>query len=304
MKKLKILNFQNLKIENAEIIKKPLFQDAEQEDDILSVVFVREPYEYFDALLFDYLFNQKSLLFSQDIIKHMKELGNDAFLEWLDSMNFVPFYNPQTYWLDHSKRPSIAIEMLECFDYVVPYENIRLFLEHVPSDIMIAEKTEKKLVFSLESQRQTVLADAFIEKDMKLYERSLELWDRIKRDGYRPLQLRKEILERQKSPAKKRYQGVAGRMTARELHGWVFDTKNDRPVEIAVYRNGELLSKVKADKKREDLIKQNIHTTGECGFEVSFDKPIFKRGDSVEVMILPDKVLLKLGTSVRDFLEK
>jgi hypothetical protein len=53
---------------------------------------------------------------------------------------------------------------------------------------------------------------------------------------------------------------------------------------------------------REDLKKQHIHPTGECGFEVIFDLDMFGRGDKIEVKILPHNTLLPLGNDIKNFL--
>ena len=148
LRKVEVHHFQNLTIENATLSDHPLTQAKEVKKDLLTLVFVRDPYAYFDTLLFDYLKHKRSLLFTQDIINNMKKLDNEAFLKWLETINFIPFYNPQTFQLDISKRSLSAIENLESFDYVVPYEEIDIFLKNTSLDISIHQKDEEKLLFS------------------------------------------------------------------------------------------------------------------------------------------------------------
>jgi len=118
----------------------------------------------------------------------MKKLDNEAFLKWLETLNFIPFYNPQTFQLDTCKRSSVAIENLESFDYVVPYEEIDTFLENISSDITISkeEEEENKLLFALDAQRENKLVKKFIGKDIELYERSLKLWELVKTNNFKP----------------------------------------------------------------------------------------------------------------------
>lgn len=192
MKKVvEIHHFHNLHIQNANIIDRPLTQEKERKKDLLSIVFVRDPYSYFDYLLFDYLKHKRSILFTQDIINNMKRLDGAAFIQWLETLNFIPFYNPQTFQLDVSKRSEVAIKNLEQFDYVVPYEEIDIFLKNIPLNIIIEKKEETKLLFSLSEQihypKNQQIIKKFIGKDIELYKRSLELWDIVKKNNFKSL---------------------------------------------------------------------------------------------------------------------
>ncbi len=303
MKKIEVQNFQNLTIENAKIINIPLNQAKNEEKDVLTIVFIRDPYEYFDYLLFDYLTHKRSLLFTQDIISTMKKLDNEDFLKWFKTLNFIPFYNPQTFQLDICKKSLTAIENLESFDYVVPYEKINIFLENISSDITITAEKEKKLLFSLNSQRENELVREFIGKDMELYGRSLELWELIEKNDFQPLRL---LIDRKRSQSKmkeiQKYRGVAGRMTSNSIIGWVFNKEKQESITIEIYKNDNFLCITEANKMRLDLQKQQIHPTGQCGFEVSFDKQTFQKGDKIEIKILPEKTILPLGENIKNFL--
>lgn len=195
IKAIEIHNFHNLIIENAEVSTHPLNQPKEEKKNALSVVFVRDPYEYYDYLMFDYLIHKRSLLFTQDIINHMKEFSNENFLRRFDTLNFIPFYNPQTFQLDSSKRVESAIDNLKSFDYVVPYDEIDVFLENVPHDIWITKKDENKLLFSLQTQKNHTLIDKFINKDLELYEESTKLWNLVKKNNFKPL---RSLIKRKK----------------------------------------------------------------------------------------------------------
>ena len=313
MKKIEILNFQNLNIEKAKNITQPFDQVKFEEEEALTVAVVREPYAYFDSMLYSYLARQKSILFTQDIIDHMKELDHRSFLEWLDRLNFFPFQNPQTFHLDVRKRVSEATENLESFDYVVPYDAIDIFIEKVAPNLKIVKQEEKRLLFSLSTLAGEELTEKFVGKDDVLYRRSLELWEAIEENGYRTLPEmldRKRISERKKEEKQQQehskksqiYKGVTGRINEKFIAGWVFHKEDPEPATVEVYKNGEFLRAVKADRMREDLKKQHIHPTGKCGFEIRFSEETFKKGDKVEVKVLPDKVPLNLGEAVKRFL--
>ncbi len=239
----------------------------------------------------------------------MKKFDNETFLQWFKTLNFIPFYNPQTFQLDSRKRPAAAIENLESFDYVVPYEEIDIFLKNVLPDISISRGKEEKLFFSLGTQRENALTGEFIGKDKVLYERAVELWELVKKNNFKPLASltnRKKPVEKtplsQKSKEMQKYRGIAGKITPNSIGGWAFHIDKQESIELAIYSNDHFLCIAKADKMREDLKKQKVHPTGKCGFEVVFDQPIFNKGDKVEIKILPDEILLRLGENVQNFL--
>ncbi len=309
MKKIEVHCFQNLTIKNATITNHPLTQAKDKKKDLLTIVFVRDPYIYFDYLLFDYLKHKRSILYTQDIINNMKELDNKAFLAWFETLNFMPFYNPQTFQLDISKRSLTAIKNLESFDYVVPYEEIDTFLKNVSPDIIIDKKEETKLFFSLSAQNNNETISKFIGKDLKLYERSLELWEVVKKNNFKPLgtlidhKRSSESTRVQTEPNEiKNYKGIAGKITSHSIVGWVYHKEKQECVMVAIYKNNIFLRSIKADKMRKDLKKQQIHPTGQCGFEAIFDEPTFQKGDKIEIKILPGKISLPLGENINIFL--
>ncbi len=308
-----IYHFQNLDIDNATLKTKPIVQwqetdeTANTEKKEMRVVFIRDPYDYFDALLFTYIKEKRSILFTQDIINHMKRDDGKTFITWLDTINFIPLYNPQTFQLDISKKLESALMNLEQFDYVVPYKEIDLFLEKVPSNISISKKEEKKLNFSMHVHKKHPLAKKFVGMDMELYEKACELWDIVKKQNFKPLGTlikRKKATQNDTKPSKKKYEGVLGKITSHSIRGWVVNKKEPQHAvtSVSIYKNGKFLCILKADKMREDLKKQKIHPSGKCGFEMTFDDETFNHGDKVEVKILPEKVNLPLGDIAKMFL--
>ena len=302
MGKIKILNFHNLKIDNAELIHGPLSRSLEKDDNTFNVVFIRDPYQYFDYMISDYLAQKKSLLFTQDIVKNLDKLDEISFLEWLNRLNFFPLYNNQTFHLDISKRVPEAIGNLEKFDYVVPYEKIDLFLENVFPYIGITKKLFRKYYFSLESVKGSRQAEEFVYKDNELYKRSLELWNAIEENDYKPLGMFCRNIEAKVPNQSNIYRGIAGKITADSISGWVFHKGREEVVKVAIFRNGVQLYITSANLSRDDLLKQKIHPTGKCGFEVLFDKPVFRRGDNVAVKTFPDYVGIPLGEIAKSFL--
>ncbi|RLA68546.1 MAG: hypothetical protein DRG30_11110 [Epsilonproteobacteria bacterium] len=314
-KKIEILNFHNLLIENTYAADKASDKAQNKDEDSLKVVFIRDPYEYFNYFLYDFLIHKRSQLFTHDIISHLRSLNNEDFLAWFDSLRLIPFYCPQTYQFDISKSITIAMKKLEGFDYVVPYEEIDLFIEKVAPDIVVEREEIKKLKFSLDSQKGNRLTEKFVGKDLELHGRSQELWTLSKENDYKPLGLllesrksSKNLKNKTKSKRVKKsremqdHKGISGGIRDSTIAGWVFHKEKKEAVTLRIYHNNRFLCMTKADKFRKDLIDNNIHPTGVCGFKVDFSKPIFKKGDKIEVKILPDNILLPLGPKVKEFL--
>ena len=314
---MEIYHFQNLHISNATLKTKPIidleetYEAEETEQAEMRVVFIRDPYDYFNALLYTYLQEKRSILFTQDIINHMKRDDGITFITWLETINFIPLYNPQTFQLDISKNLQTALVNLEHFDYVVPYEEIDLFLEKVSSNITIVKKKEEKLLFSLYVHQRHPLVKKFVGMDVELYKKAYELWDIVKEHNFKPLGKiieRKKIIRRDllstQNESNNKYKGVVGKITSHSIGGWAFNQESEENTVtvLSLYKNGKFLCIVKADKIRPDLKKQNIHPSGECGFEMTFDVPTFQNGDRIEVKTLPDKVNLPLGEDVKIFL--
>jgi len=159
------------------------------------------------------------------------------------------------------------------------------------------------LLFALDAQRENKLVKKFIGKDIELYERSLKLWELVKTNNFKPL---RTLINHNKSKGKDQkinnYKGIVGQITSNSIVGWVYHKEKQSNTVISIYKNGIFLRMLRADIMREDLKKQQIHPTGECGFEAVFDEPTFRKGDKVEIKILPEKTILPLGKNAKDFL--
>jgi len=300
---IEVFNFQNLIIENVQITNTPLIHINKENKEVLTVVIIRDPYEYFDYLLFDTIDHKRSLLFTDDISKHIKKLDNADFLLWLDTLNFIPFYNPQTFQLDVRKNLDVAMENLGRFDYVVPYKEIDTFLEHVPLEINIKQKEESKKPFSLASLKEDKLIKTFIGKDITLYTKARELWTLVKENNFKPL---REIIEQKTvyidmSEAKD-FKGVAGFINEKRIRGFAFNTKSQESLTLEIYRNSELLCATNADQLREELMEKFNLSHGKYGFQVDFDKPTFKKGDDVDIIIVPENIRLPIVGNAKEFL--
>ena len=300
---MEILNFQNIEVENAVSLSKISQCFSQNTEDHLSAVVIRDPYDYFDFLMYDLVSKKKSILFTQDIVNQMKRKNKKEFLAWFKGLNFFPFYNPQISFLDMKKRLPEALDWLECFDYAVPYEEIDLFLENVQPNINIIKHKEKKLIFSLSEQKEE--AGMFVEKDLALYDKTLELWREIKNNNFKPLvsarEKRENLLNREQM--KDRYKGIVGKITSHSIIGWAMKKDEIECVTIAVFKNGELLHRAKADQLRKDIKEKNIHPTGKCGFHITFDHLTFMSSDKIVVKIIPDNATLEMGNNALSFLD-
>ena len=305
MKKTEILHFQNITVENAQIAINPLISQKVETKNTISVVFIRNPYEYFDYLLFDYLDNKRSILFTKEIKKQLKKLNATDFLVWLDTLNFIPLYNPQTFQLDVRKRLKFAIENLERFDYVVPYEEIDLFLENVSLKLDIQIVKENKHSFSLSSVKESSLVTKFTEKDNLLYIEAKKLWNLSKENDFKSL---KELIEQKTvyvdMNETENFKGASGVMNEKSIRGYALNLNSQKSLNIEIYINNQLLCTTKADMTRKDIADKFQHSNEECGFLINFDKPTFKKGDDVDIIIVPENIRVPIVGNAQKFLEK
>ena len=82
-------------------------------------------------------------------------------------------------------------------------------------------------------------------------------------------------------------------LSSYNIRGWAFDQNNpylQSSVDILV--NGKKIGICKANKIRTDLRKDKKHSTGICGFEFMFDKPL-KLGDKVSVCFSKSKKMIQ-----------
>jgi len=302
-----ILNFQDIEYSNAVLIEKPLDQVKQFSDDMNSVVIIREPFAYFDAMLTCYLNEKKSLLFTKEIIKKMEKYDGERFLTWLDSLSFIPFYNPQSYFLDLRKRIASVKKNLEYFDYVVPYESIEEFTTHLSSGLQIRPGKEKTMRFSLAQHKGHPLVEKFIGKDIVLYEQVQALWELQRSHGYLSLKVLKRPEETsvvsQRSISKRRIRGVVSHITSKTIVGWASVKGREKNVKVRVYRNGKYLGEAIANKMRPAIKESGKHPTGYCGFKMQFEKETFCEKDHIEVKVMPEEFVLPLGKPSQKFLK-
>jgi len=304
MKQLEVLHFQYIHIENAALQKNPLIERKKYDKKKTSIVFIRNPYDYFDIMLTDYLNTNKSLLFTNEIRQHLLEDKGVAFLEWLDTLNFIPFYNPQTFFMDVRKREAVALENLEDFDYVKKKKKSTIFLDYCQIELEIKKTPISHRTFSIYPYKEHPLVEKFLGKDMKLYEKTLTLWNLSTEKGFKPLG---EVIERKivYTPLKEAngYKGGCGGMHAKMIRGFAFYQDAQKPLSIEIYKNNELVTCTVANIPRVELQKQFKLSSNMCGFQVHFEKAIFRPGDKIEVVIVPENIILPIVGDALRFLQ-
>ena len=81
-----------------------------------------------------------------------------------------------------------------------------------------------------------------------------------------------------------RYHGNFGGIRNDKLVGWTFEYQSSEAVKIHVAVNDRHCCELVANKFRADLQRQNLHTDGHCGFELSLSKlGSISAGDSISV---------------------
>ena len=302
---MEIYHFQDFHIQNASLITKPIRDWTKDENSLISVVFIRNPYDYFDTMLFQYIKQRKSLLFTDEIISQMKVQDGSKFLEWLDNLNIFPFYNPQTFFMDIRKRIDKAIENLENFDYVVPYEENKLFLEHIGSDIKINKEPYPKLNFSLKHYHLHPLTNKFLDKDLQLYKRTLELWALTKESGFKTL--KESITDKttiytpiNQAPG---FRGGCGIIEEKIIRGFAFYQDTEEPLSLEIYNNCKLLISTIANIPRPDLKEKFNLRKNTCGFQCIFEENTFRKGDKVDIIIIPENITIPIMGNAKDFLQ-
>ncbi|WOE69444.1 hypothetical protein RZR97_10050 [Hydrogenimonas thermophila] len=280
MSKLKILNFQNLFIENdnrIEFINNQFRKFKRESDNSTYIVFLRKPEEYLEYFL-ENIINKYNFF---PIIKNISNLSKKEKIKYLKEKNFIPLYNPQTFYLDIKKRLPNAMKNLEQFDYVVPYDEIEEFSKRINLKITNPKK-DYKSVFNDEIEE-------FIHKDTKLYKYSLTLWSMIKNNNYQSLQ---KILK---------YKGNVDNITKNFITGWAFVKDNNEPCEVELHINGKKIQTTLANKFRPDLKEKNIHPSGNCGFAFKLNNISLSYNDNLEIKIKNYNFNLKMGEKVKQY---
>ena len=104
MNTINIINFQTLHIDNANVFMKPLEECNFSNDNAINIVIVRDPYAYFDDMLEKCISETMSPKLAKESRYKIKHLSSSEFLKWLDTLNYHPLINPQTFQLDMKKR--------------------------------------------------------------------------------------------------------------------------------------------------------------------------------------------------------
>jgi len=78
--KIKVLNFQDLQINNVACSNKP-FDETTFDGDILKMIILRDPFEYFNDLMDHYIHTVMSPRLSKETQKAMKALESEPFLK-------------------------------------------------------------------------------------------------------------------------------------------------------------------------------------------------------------------------------
>ncbi|AKF24126.1 hypothetical protein YH65_00930 [Sulfurovum lithotrophicum] len=306
MRDFQILNFQDLNIVNATVFRKPLEEIKFTNKECITVVIIRDPYEYFDTVLEQHIENEMSPNLSKEVRQAMATLDSEAFLTWFSTLNYLPLINPQTFQLDMRKRIKNALKRLELFDYVVPYDKIDLFLTHIAPDITIHTAEIQRPSFSLGAVKKSELTQIFVRKDLQLYEHTQSLWKLSESKQYKSLKSlieKKEPQKKQKQKQKQKlYHGLVGKISENTIRGWVIHMKRSESVIVGIYKNGTLLKEIKADKMRPDIQEITGHSTSKCGIHITFETAVFKKGDKIEIKTLPDGVIIPLGKQAKEFL--
>jgi|GEM_PF-2754948 len=302
-RKWELLYFQHDEVDGVLLRTTPLIGVKRPDETLLSTVIVRNPYDYFDAMLNDYLITKKSLLFSEEMEAQVKKLDSEAFLRWLEGLHFLPFYNPQIYYLDAKKRLQEATDNLQNFEYVVPYEEVDAFVSHTGIPLKIASAKKSAYPFRMRDVRDESLVEKYIGKDKRLYEEVMRLWREIETHDYRPLA---QVMHRMPPMIPlhqaEGYRGGCGGMNAKMVRGFAFKLGRAEPLEVAIYRNKELLVRTKADTPREELQKKFALPSNRCGILVNFEEETIFPGDRIDILIMPEGIKLPISGQAEKYL--
>lgn len=253
------------------------------------VIYIHNPYDYFDAELYKYAIEGESLLFGDDMIQQMKHKTPNEFLLWLQSIHFYPLINPITAQLDSKKNIDKVIDMLQSHDYVVPYEAISEFFEHVDSQVLAPKPLSPSMDFSISQVTDKELIDAFIGRDIQIYETAKKLWEIIRHNNFKPLE------------KPKKYEGLVDKISPTIIAGWIFDIDSPESQTVYIYKNDILIEKVYANMLRPGIKKNKKHPTGLCGFQIKFSYPTFSSSDTIQVSTEDGTFILSFTKEVHSF---
>ena len=265
-----------------------------------SIIFY-SPLKYFDSLLSKYMYENKSLLFSEEMTVMAETKSANEFFSWLDSINFIPLYSPQTFLLDDRKRVDAAKEKLKWADYVVIEEGVEALHKEAGISVTYDFGVNSKVPPVSLSDADLKWQERFVGKDMQLYEYACELWKKIEAAGY--IQLGRIIKRYKPMQNMANFHGMCGGMYEKMIRGFAFNRELQEPLELEIYKNGTLLTTTVANHPRPELKEKFSLKIDKCGILVKFDKPTIQPGDKIEVVIVPENVLVPIVGSAKAFLE-
>jgi len=298
MRPFNIINFHNLKIQNAKISTKPFEKTTFTTQDAFTVIFIQNPFIYFDSLLEYHILYNMSPKLAKETKTMLSKKSHTNFLLWLKELNYLPLINPQTFQLDMKKRVDKAIDTLSSFDYIVPCEFIDIFIKNVAPELMIEKPLKTIFPFSLSQIDNLELIEHFIGKDQKLFKQAHLLWQQIEINHFTSLKTL-NIPKKQKKSSK--YIGIVDTISSNMISGWVFRENNDESILVGIYQNGILRHETKANIFRPGVKKNLGHPTGYCGFKAKFKNNLFQSSDKIEIKILPEEIPIKLGKKALKF---
>ena len=259
------------------------------------------PQRYFDSLLSKYIYENQSLLFAEEMTMMAETKNANEFFAWLDSINFIPLYNPQTFLLDERKRVDAAKKKLEWADYVVTEEGVEAFVRETGISVENAFMDNSKVCPVSLADADVKWQERFVGKDIQLYAYASELWEKIEANGYKQLG---DIIKRyRKIEDMDDLHGMSGMMHETLIRGFVFNRELQEPLELEIYKNGALLTTTVANHPRPELKEKFSLKIDKCGILVKFDKPTIQPGDKIEIVIVPENVLVPIVGSAKAFLE-
>ena len=231
----------------------------------------------------------------------MKTLRGEDFLKWFSALNYLPLINPQTFQLDLRKRVDTAIENLESFDYVVPYNEIDLFINEVAPHVKIVKKRKEAFPFSIKTLKNDALVQNFIAKDIALYQTASSLWETSKTNNFKPIV---EITGKNRLTSKaneNKYAGIVDNIKSNFISGWVFHKEKEESITVNLYINDILQETVKADIMRPGVKKNRNHPTGLCGFEFVFEENILHPADKIKIKPMDDDIIIQMSEKCQNF---
>ncbi|MCF6207490.1 MAG: hypothetical protein L3J47_11475, partial [Sulfurovum sp.] len=254
----------------------------------------------FDLKLFAYAYEGKSLLFANEMKKNMQRMSADDFLYWLESIRFLPLYDPQTLQVDSKKNIENAMSKLYMYDYVVPNDQIDVLHQHLGGFQCTQNIKGQDMPFSIQKVQNSDLVQKFIGKDMQLYSEAKRLWRICQEEEYVSL---RTLGEEKQYIDPGGYTGMIDLFTPTAVAGWIVHEEIKGSIEVGIYRNGALLEKVQTEIMRPGIKERFSHPTGLCGFRVDFASPVFKLQDTLEVKTVHGEYVLEYAPNVKQIYE-